>query len=215
MSETYKTDEAAAREVREATTKGAGAFEALKEAISGGAKMQTGEPIRMFVSPQEPNSKFLVVGGTMRRFPDPNSPTGFREYGRDGDVWAVFRSGICATRDPVVIEWCEAHAGNPNLHVQYHEVRKDSAHECSTPIGLCRDSSLPGIQTWSELKASQIPTASRPAVVSQSIDIDSFLNAGLQAPNEKFDAESAGSRFAATAAAAAQADKERAAGSKR
>ena len=212
----YTLDESAAKVAHDVAFAARQAASGLVEAARAGNIEPSEAPAhRVFISPIEPNSRFLVIAGKLRRFPDPNSPTGYREYGREGDVFARFAAGSCVTNDPIIWEWCEAHSGNPNEHRLYHQVKKEDPRGCSVPVGLCRDAALPGVKTWAELKELQVATAKRPANVSNAVDLDAFLNAGLGAADSRLQAENAGSRFVATAEAAANAARERAQGGNR
>jgi len=215
----YKLDEVVAAQVR-------GAFETAKQAAVnlrndatlGKVERDENAP-RIFVSPQHPGERFLVTSGVIRWFPDPNSPSGKREFQREGDVWAKFSAGICATLDPLVIDWCEAHSGDAIAHQEYHKVKSQSPRDCTVPVGLCRDGSLPGVNTWAELKAKQVPTSRSPATIDPTIDIDYFLSAGLAKSDavsgKHYGDEFQGSRFQATVEATVKAAAERAAGGNR
>lgn len=131
--------------------------------------------LRVFIAPQEPNSAFLVRVGKLISFRDPNSPTGKRDVSREGDVKASFHGGILATRDPIVIAWCEAHGPDEDLHKAYHKERGENVRACRAGHGLCADASDPQAEVWAEFKAAQIPTAGRDATMPPGVDIDGVL----------------------------------------
>ena len=216
---TYRLDEVVAAQVR-------GAFETAKQAAANlrndavlGKVARDENAPRIFVSPQHPGEKFLVAAGVLRWFPDPNSPSGKREFQREGDVWAKFAAGICATADPLVIDWCEAHSGSAESHQEYHKVKNQNPRDCTVPVGLCRDGSLPGVNTWAELKGKQVPTSRSGATIDPTIDLDYFLSAGLarasEASGQHYADEYQGSRFQATVEATAKALAERSVGGNR
>ncbi len=158
------------------------AVAALKNAMrTRKIRNELDEDLRIFVSPLEPNTTFLVKPGKMLSFPDPNSPRGKKDMEREGDVWAEFHSGICATRDDEVIEWCEAHSGDADLHTLYHSkmaedgTKRVSARECGVDVGLCRDIDWPATPGWAELKSLQMPTARRGASLPATMDVDKLF----------------------------------------
>lgn len=169
---------------------------------------------RQFLSPQHPNSKWLVVHGEVRKAPASQSGVLGVEPAleRRGDVWAVFASGICSAgpEDTEVLDWLLAHSGDPDAHQAYHVQRKENARNCGAPIGLCRESG-PDIAVWAELKAGQIPTARRAASISPEIDVDAYMN--RSAPQSKLNTGT-GARMAASAEANENAARERAAGNR-
>ena len=133
---------------------------------------------RQFIAPQYPNSKYLVRAGTLISAPYQQTTLGLQpsinRNGGEGDLWVKFASGVCATNDPEVIEWLEAHAGHPDTHLAYHKAHKQEARNCGAPIGLCHESG-PGVDDWATLKLAQIPTANRPASIPPEVDLDAFL----------------------------------------
>lgn len=137
--------------------------------------------LRVFISPQHPNTSFLVKGGTLVTFRDPNSPTGKRDVSRDGDggdIWAEFHNGVLATDDPEVIAWCEAHGPYADLHVAYHKEKGTDPRRCQVRVGLCCDASNPMAEAWAEFKSAQVPLANREATMPPGIDVDKILTGG-------------------------------------
>lgn len=154
---------------------GKDAASALREAAREGKIERDPDAPRMFVSPTHPNAKFLVQKGKVTEAPFQTAALGLRPaINREGDVWAKFTSGVCATRDPIVLDWLEAHSGLPDLHRAYHAAKGEEARTCSAPIGLCKEQG-PGIDVWAELKAGQQATSRRPATISPDIDVDAFM----------------------------------------
>lgn len=129
-------------------------------------------PLRAFVAPKEPNTRFLVSPGRVVSFRSEQSPTGKRDMDREGDVWAVFTSSICATRDPEVIGWCEAHAGDEELHQEWHHERGTRARDCGVDVGLCRDADWEATGEWAELKVLQTATSRRPQQLPSNYNVD-------------------------------------------
>ena len=88
---------------------------------------------------------------------------------------ASFRGGILATRDPLVIAWCEAHGPDVDLHKAYHRERGENPRDCRAGHGLCCDDTDPQSEVWAEFKAAQIPVAGRDATMPPGVDIDGVL----------------------------------------
>lgn len=118
---------------------------------------------RAFACPQKPNSEWLVQVGKVQQIRDPNSPTGYRDHARAGDVKIKFTSGIWFSADPrsaneqiiaddkIRIAWCEAHP----------EEARD-VEEGMTPI-------------WFDIKRGQVPTSRSEPSFSRGIDVDAAL----------------------------------------
>ena len=134
--------------------------------------------LRVFISPQHPNTSFLIKAGVVMSFRDPNSPTGKRDTARDGDIFAEFHNGVLATDDPEVISWCEAHGPYEDLHVTYHREKETDPRRCQARVGLCCDASNPMAEAWAEFKAAQVPLANREATMPPGIDVDKILTGG-------------------------------------
>jgi len=154
------------------------AVEGLKAVKEKGVKLDPIPGLRVFISPQHPNTSFLVKGGTVVSFRDPNSPTGKRDVSRDGDIWAEFHNGVLATDDPEVIAWCEAHGPYADAHVAYHKEKGTDPRRCQVRVGLCCDASNPMAEAWAEFKAAQVPLANREATMPPGIDVDKILTGG-------------------------------------
>ena len=183
----------------------------LRERASQIERVDDPSAPRIFLSPTHPNGRFLVTAGTVRFGINPFAPMGVQPAAeRVGDVWCEFSSGICATTDPEILDWLEAHSGDPADHRTYHD-GKDENVQCGNPIGLCREQG-PGVDVWAELKAGQQPTSSRPAIISPEIDVDAFMR-GDYASGNKSMSKGTGARMAQAAEAAANAARERADGS--
>ena len=143
--------------------------------IASGKRIAPKTTLRLFLSAQHPNTKFLVTVGTVEWFKAQDSPTGRRDTGREGDVWAQFSGGMLATDDPVVIEWCEAHGPNEDLHREYHRARDESTRGCRAGHGVCCDAKDPNAAAWVAMKDAQVPNASREATMSPGMDVDALL----------------------------------------
>lgn len=132
--------------------------------------------LRTFVCPTKPNTKFLVQAGKPVIFaPRQDTPLGMEVHGRrDGDVFVQFHSQIVTTKNPVILAWLEAHAGNPDLHEDYHRDKGEEARKCSVPVGLCREWG-PGVDAWAEFKMAQTDTSRRNHAIEPSLDIDRLL----------------------------------------
>lgn len=108
-----------------------------------------------FIAPVEKNSRFLAnpdpKDNPVVFFRDPASPLGKRDTARENDIWVEFTNGSLATKDPVVIAWCEA---NPEI---------------------CRDTRDPRAATWAKYKEAQVPRADREALMDPHDDIDKLV----------------------------------------
>lgn len=118
--------------------------------------------IRGFVSPQHPNSEFLIKVGVVQKVRDPNSPTGYRDHAREGDIKIKFQGGAWKSvgesgseqdraDDQVRIAWCEAHP----------EIARDVL-DPTTPV-------------WFSIKEGQMETSRKPSSFSRTIDVDAAL----------------------------------------
>lgn len=151
-------------------------------AASGGlAPIEKPEGFRTWMAPTYPNARFLIRPGTIQKVPyQLGAPMGIASMsGRDGDVWAKFVNGVLSTDDPEINAWCEAHSGDPDAHVAYHNEGSKTGDcvklsSCKTPYGLCREDG-PNIDTWAELKMGQTPTSRRPAIISPEINVDALM----------------------------------------
>ena len=197
------------------------AAEGLKAAIKKGRiRNELEEDMRVFVAPLEPNTRFLVHAGRVIWFRDPSSPTGKKDYEREGDAWAEFHSGICASDDEVVIEWCRAHAGDAELHKMYHDeqialwqeagdknlAKPPTARDCGVDVGLCREIGDESVPAWAEMKVLQHPTSRRSAYLPANMDLDAMFRR-LKPVGVMPDADK--SRLAMAGEAAVNAERER------
>lgn len=108
--------------------------------------------VRRFACAKQPNGKFLVRAGQLRRIVDPNSPTGLKDFARDGDKFVTFISGLSQeTRDLEIIKFCEDHS---------------SIYDLADPAS--------GLQF--ELEKLQMPTSSQEAIVIPGSDIGRVLS---------------------------------------
>ncbi|MCH8065865.1 MAG: hypothetical protein IIC90_08590 [Chloroflexi bacterium] len=112
---------------------------------------------RAFVCPQGPNSEILIKVGAVQRIPDPNSPRGYRDFAREGDIKVKFHGGVWQTgqakdeHDALRITWLEGHPE------------------------IARDVMDPMTGVWFELKSGQMETSRREAAFSKTADIDAAL----------------------------------------
>lgn len=122
---------------------------------------------RAFACPQAPNSERLIVPGKVEQIRDPNSPTGYRDHRRAGDVKIKFKGGLWYSADPqaadeqtliddkVRIDWCEKHP----------DITRD-VEEPMTPV-------------WFEIKRGQISTSRSEPSFSKGIDVDAALSGDM------------------------------------
>lgn len=201
----------AAIEAHDISTTGKTAVEKLRAAARAGTvDRETPNGIRTFISPTHTNGKFLARPGVVVEAPFQTASLGMRPaIERTGDVFVKFSSGVISTEDPVIIEWLEAHAGEPVTHREYHTKHGEDPRLCSTPMGLCHEQG-PGVDVWAELKAGQLPTSRRGVIISPEIDVDAFLRGDHLAEQKLQTGE--GARLNATIEANENAAKDRADG---
>jgi hypothetical protein len=177
----------------------------MKAATKAGKKLPPLEStVRVFICPQEPNTRYLVKAGTVVSFRDPNSPTGKRDAQREGDIWAEFIEGVLATDDPEVIAWCEAHSVDEALHQVYHRERGQNIRNCPIKPGLCCDATHPMAEIWADMKSAQMPLANREATMPPGTEVDKLLTGGIPAHQ----AGGAGDKLVTSAKARAKAEKQ-------
>lgn len=193
----FQTDEGEGWEARSAS--GDEAANALRAAVRAGHfRNELDADLRIFTAPNDKETKFLIFGGEVIWFRDTNAPLGRKDVDRgekeiptssgeyvhiDGDVWAEFHGGICATRDPLVIEWLEAHSGDQDRHEEYFEKYAPyfkalgiNSRTDPVEVGLCRDCDNPATPMWAELKGLTVPTSRRSAQLPVSMDLDKMFN---------------------------------------
>lgn len=170
---------------------------------------------RSYISPTNPSERFLVTPGKVEEMPyQMGGVMGLKPaLSRIGDIWCQFTAGVCTTEDPILIDWLEAHAGDPELHGAYHRSKNEDPRACTVPIGLCREQG-PGIDVWVQLKAGQIPTASRGIVISPEVDVDAFMRGDYGKGNKSLKS-GLGAQMAETAQSDLNAAAERAEGGNR
>lgn len=112
---------------------------------------------RGFVNPQAPEGEYLIAFGKVLQVRDPNSPTGYRDHAREGDIKVTFHGGVWVgggidadPDDNKRIAWLEAHP----------EIARD-VQDPMTPI-------------WFEIKAGQVATSRKEAAFSGT-DVDAAL----------------------------------------
>lgn len=128
---------------------------------------------RTFVSPVEPNTRFLVIPGVMSQ-PLVAGGQVVKWPERVGDKWATFVNGVCTTDDQDVISWLDAHAGNQERHARWYQ-EHNQTFQTLPHYGFCRDINTPGVEGWAELKANQQPLSHRPASISPGLDVDKLF----------------------------------------
>ena len=157
LEEKFVALETRLNEAAEETDKPTPIHDVEKPATNGKTAPPATPRARAFVCPQGPNEEILIKVGTVQRIRDPNSPTGYRDHSRDGDIKLKFRGGVWQTGqakddyDPERIEWLEAHPK------------------------IARDVEDPTTPVWYELKTGQMETSRREAAFSKTADIDAAL----------------------------------------
>lgn len=160
------------------------ALSLLKRAQASGSteELRHESDLVQFVSPTQPNSKFLAIAGKPRAVPLSVNSNGIEILiDRAGDKWAVFASGVLTTDDPDVIDWCNAHTGDKVAHDTYHKSHgMRNPRDCGAPVGLCMPEG-PNVGKWAKLKELTMSTAAHDVMIPPEIDIDSLVR---QAPAE-------------------------------
>ena len=151
------------------------AADGMEAAAASGQRIAPESELRVFLAPQHRHAKFLVKVGTLIQFKAADSPSGMRDVGREGDVFAQFTGSVIATADPRVIEWCEAHGPDEDLHREYHRARDESTRACRAGVGVCCDARDPNAAAWCEMKFGQVPISDREAVMSPGMNVDRVL----------------------------------------
>lgn len=123
---------------------------------------------RVFISPTEPNTKFLVKRG----------PDVANEMLRQ-DVFVQFSAGVCVVDadDTDRVNWLEAHGSlDETLHGLYHDDRneRELIDQCPN-FSICRDYVAPQALAWAELKEQQLALANREPGLPKHIDVDRLL----------------------------------------
>ena len=166
--------------------------DAAASGLAGQATRSKLSGLRTFITPQEPNTRFLVVHGKLG-LPQIVGGVILKHAEREGDKWAHFINGVCTTDDDDIIEWLEAHTGDPGRHQAYYAARGLPAPKMPH-YGFCRDINTPGVEGWAELKANQQALAWRPATISPGLNVDKMF-AGEAADISYRDVKSEGQDF--------------------
>lgn len=132
------------------------------------ADVDTRPAVRVFVSPREPNTKFLVERG-------PDLPYGTNEMMR-ADINAEFHAGICRTRDPKAIKWLEAHAAlvSEGEHAAYHLERGEDPEPCRDR-GVCMDAAADQVALWADQEGRKLDLANREAQLPSDYDVEAVM----------------------------------------
>ncbi len=117
---------------------------------------------RAFVCPQKPNWEVLIKVGKVRQVRDPNSPTGYRDHDREGDVKIKFEGG----------RWMSAAEGAPEQILIDDKAR---IAWCEANPKTVRDVMEPTTPVWFEIKKGQIATSRSDPSFSSSVDVDAAL----------------------------------------
>lgn len=125
-------------------------------------------PTRVFVSPREPNTKFLVGRG-----PDPKPGENPRV---PQDTFAEFVAGICTTTDEKAITWLEAHVAlvPEEVHEQFH-LQRDEYPELCGNRGVCMDAESEQVGFWADQEGRKLNLANREAQLPSGYDVEAAL----------------------------------------
>jgi hypothetical protein len=118
---------------------------------------------RAFACPQKPNSEWLVQVGKVAQIRDPNSPTGYRDHRRDGDVKIKFRGGLWYSADPKVAD--EQTLIDDKVRIAWCEQHPETARDVEDPM----------TPIWFDIKKGQMATSRSEPAFSQGIDVDAAL----------------------------------------
>lgn len=118
---------------------------------------------RAFACPQKPHSEWLILVGKVEQIRDPNSPTGYRDHRRAGDVKIKFTGGIWYSADPKVAD--EQTLIDDKVRIAWCEEHPETARDVEDPM----------TSVWFEIKQGQMPTSRSEPSFSPGIDVDAAL----------------------------------------
>lgn len=123
---------------------------------------------RVFVSPREPNTKFLVERG-------PDLKPGENPLMQQ-DIFASFNAGICETTDEKVIAWLEAHVAlvPEEVHEQFHLARDEEPNHCGNR-GVCMDAGSEQVGFWADQEGRKLNLANREAQLPSGYNVEAAL----------------------------------------
>lgn len=130
---------------------------------------------RAFVCPQGPNVSYLIHPGVTRQIKDGNSPTGFRDAARDGDVMLRFKGGIWESGTDVDAD--EVVTFKDSSSKTYDEARITYCEAHPEKIRDVEDSTT---DIWFSMKQGQMVTSRREASFSPSINVDKAIAGEVQ-----------------------------------
>lgn len=121
---------------------------------------------RVFVSPKEPNTRFLVARGDM---------SGPNDLMHD-EAYAQFTAGICSTTDERVVEWLEAHAAlvPEEDHEQFHLRRDENPDTCGNR-GVCMDAGSDHVGFWADQEGRKLNLSNREAQLERGYDVEAAM----------------------------------------
>lgn len=123
-------------------------------------------PTRVFVSPKEPNTRFLVARGDM---------SGPNDLMHD-ETYAQFTAGICSTTDERVIDWLEAHEAlvSEEDHEQFHLRRDENPDACGNR-GICMDAENEKVGFWADQAGRKLNLSNREAQLEGGYDVEAAM----------------------------------------
>ena len=130
---------------------------------------------RAFSCPQGPSVGWLIHPGKIRQIRDPNSPTGYRDAARDGDVMLTFSGGIWESGTDVDAD--EVVTLKDGSSMTYDEAR---IVYCEAHPEKIRDVEDPSTDVWFAMKQGQMVTSRREASFAPSIDVDKAIGGEIQ-----------------------------------
>lgn len=144
---------------------------------------------RVFISPTQPDSRFLVRRGIL-------PPGVTNELSRE-DIFVEFSAGICYTRNAEQIAWLEAHDAfaAPGEHQDYHLrlaektgsiSQYDRSSECPNRA-ICSDASRREVAAWSDVEQRKLALGSRDRQLPAGYDTMALLQGNNPDPSGAID----------------------------
>lgn len=122
----------------------------------------------VFVAPAQPNTRFLVQRGE-------EVAPGENELKRL-DLFAEFHSGICVTKEPLVLAWLAAHEAliEEELHADYHLDMGSDPDLCSHR-GVCMNAENERVAFWADQTGRKLNMSNRPAQLEGEYDVEKAM----------------------------------------
>lgn len=121
----------------------------------------------VYVSPHHPNTRFLVCRGE-----DVFDNDRMRQ-----DKFAHFQAGICATKDPDIAAWLEAHSAllPEEDHAKYHFDKDEDPDDCGAGQGICMSAEHEQVGLWADQTGRKVDLSNRGAQLESGYDVEAVL----------------------------------------